>query len=224
MEWTDLLERATGRFAEVLETGDLAAPVPTCPGWTLADLGEHLRWTHAWATHALVAGTPDGDSPAPGTERTALVAGYRAAAAELLDVLRTTDPEAPAWTFGTEKVAGFWHRRQVHEVTLHLYDALAAGHATDSWDPAPELAWDGVEEVATVFYPRQVRLGRSAPLSAPLRLRAVDTGRETMLANDVVAPEVLLEGTARELLLTLWGRVPAAGEAGALLGAAKVVP
>ncbi|WP_278258838.1 maleylpyruvate isomerase N-terminal domain-containing protein [Nocardioides convexus] len=82
MEWIDLLEDTTGRFAEVLETADLTAPVPTCPGWSLADLGEHLRWTHAWASHAVTAGTPDGDSPAPGSERTALVAGYRTAAAE----------------------------------------------------------------------------------------------------------------------------------------------
>ena len=224
MEWIDLLEDTTGRFAEVLETGDLAAPVPTCPGWTLAELGEHLRWTHAWASHAVTAATPDGDSPAPGTERTALVAGYRAAAADLLDVLRASDPEAPAWTFGTDKVAGFWRRRQVHEVTLHLYDALAAEQATDSWQPPAELAWDGVEEVATLFYPRQVRLGRSPALTGPLRLRASDTGRETMLANDVVAPEVVLEGTARELLLTLWGRVPATGPAADLLGAATVTP
>lgn len=224
MEWIDLLEETTGRFAQVLETGDLAAPVPTCPDWTLADLGEHLRWTHAWASHAVTAGTPDGDSPAPGTERAALVAGYRAAAADLLDVLRATDPQAPAWTFGEEKVAGFWQRRQVHEVTLHLYDALAAQHATDSWEPAPALAWDGVTEVATLFYPRQVRLGRSTALTAPLRLRASDTGGETMLANDVVAPEVVLEGTARELLLVLWGRVPANGPAAGLLAAATVTP
>ena len=224
MEWIDLLAETTDRFAEVLEAGDLAAPVPTCPGWSLADLGEHLRWTHAWAAHAVTAGTPDGDSPAPGTERGALVAGYRAAAKELTEVLRATDPEAPAWTFGTDKVAGFWRRRQVHEASLHLYDALAAQHATDSWQPTPELAWDGVEEVATVFYPRQVRLGRSAALSAPLRLRASDTVRETMLANDVVAPEVVLEGTARELLLTVWGRLPATGAAAPLLDAAAVTP
>lgn len=224
MEWIDLLEDTTGRFAEVLETADLTAPVPTCPGWSLADLGEHLRWTHAWASHAVTAGTPDGDSPAPGSERTALVAGYRAAAADLLGVLRATDPEAPAWTFGSEKVAGFWQRRQVHEVTLHLYDALAAQQATDSWEVSADLAWDGVAEVATLFYPRQVRLGRSAPLTAPLRLRASDTGGETMLANDVLAPEVVLEGTARELLLVLWGRVPATGPAAELLAAATATP
>ena len=55
MEWIDLLASTTERFAEVLETGDLNTPVPTCPDWTLADLGEHTRGVHAWATHAIIA-------------------------------------------------------------------------------------------------------------------------------------------------------------------------
>lgn len=225
MEWIDALERGTARFADVLASGDLAAEVPTCPGWTLADLGEHVRWVHRWAAHAVTAGTPDGDTVGPGPEREALVAGYRAAAADLVALLRDTDPDAPAWTFGPDKVAGFWHRRQVHEVALHLYDALASQDATGDWDVDPALAWDGVAEVVTVFYPRQVRLGRSDPLSAPVRLRADDlANHETMLATDVVAPEVLLEGTAADVLLTLWGRRRADGEVAAVLERARVTP
>jgi uncharacterized protein (TIGR03083 family) len=224
MEWIELLESTTGRFADVLATGDLGADVPTCPGWTLADLGEHTRWTHAWAAHAVTAGTPDGDSPAPGLDRDALVAGYRDAAGVLLDALRSTAPDAPAWSFGTDRTSGFWRRRQVHEVTMHLYDALASQHRTDSWGVGPELGWDGVDEVATVFYPRQVRLGRTDPLPAPVRLTATDLGRSVVLAPAGEGAEVELAAPAAELLLVLWGRLPATGPAAEVLAQASVTP
>src|SRR5690606_12018736 len=140
-----------------------------------------VRWVHAWAAHAITAGTPDGDSPAPGLERGALVGGYRQAASELTEVLRATAPDAEAWTFGPERRSEFWRRRQVHEVTMHLYDALASQGRTDSWQPAPELGWYGVEEVAAMFYPRQVRLGRTDPLPTPVRLTATDLDRSVVL-------------------------------------------
>ncbi|WGX95599.1 maleylpyruvate isomerase family mycothiol-dependent enzyme [Nocardioides sp. L-11A] len=222
MEWIDLLEDTTGRFAEVLSTGDLAAPVPTCPGWTLADLGEHTRWVHAWAAHAVTDGNPDGDTPAAGSGREPLVAGYRAAAAHLVDVLRRTSPDAPAWAFGPESRAGFWRRRQVHEVTVHLYDALAAVGRTDAWRLSPELGWDGVDEVVTLFYPRQVRLGRTAPLSAPVRLTATDLDRSLVLEPDAAGEPVALTAPAAELLLMLWGRRPASAPAAQVLARARV--
>lgn len=224
MEWIDLLEGTTGAFADVLATGDLATPVPTCPGWTLADLGEHTRWVHAWAAHALTHGTPDGDSPAPGSERDALVGGYRAAAAELLDVLRRTAPDTPVWTFGPDSRAGFWRRRQFHEVTMHLYDALDSQARTAEWQLSPELGWDGVDEVATLFYPRQVRLGRTEPLPAPVRLVATDLDRSLVLEPDAAGEPVELAAPATDLLLVLWGRVPATGRAAEVLARAKVTP
>lgn len=222
MEWIDLLETTTGEFADVLATGDLAAPVPACPGWTLADLGEHTRWVHAWATHAVTDGSPDGDSPAPGPERDALVSGYRAAAARLLDVLRQTAPDTTVWTFGSDKRAGFWRRRQFHEATMHLYDALDSQGRAGEWRLDPELGWDGVDEVATLFYPRQIRLGRTEPLSAPVRLVAADLDRSLVLEPDAAGEPVELAAPAADLLLMLWGRLPSTGPAAAVLAQAKV--
>lgn len=223
MDWIDLLESATSRFAEVLETGDLAAPVPACPGWTLADLGEHTRWVHAWAAHAVTAGSPDGDTSPVGTGRDALVASYRAAASTLLDVLRRTAPDEQVWTFGPETSSSFWRRRQTHEVTMHLCDALASQGREAEWLVAPELAWDGVNEVLTLFYPRQVKLGRTRPLAGTVRLvatdlddRAVDLGESEPVA-ELAAP-------AADLLLMLWNRKPTVGPAADLLAATAVTP
>jgi uncharacterized protein (TIGR03083 family) len=205
MEWLALLTRTTDDFAACLAAGDLDAPVPSCPGWTLADLGEHLRGVHLWAAHAITEGNPQGSSEPVARER--LVDGYRAASRHLLEVLDAAGADGPAWTFGPEPVAGFWRRRQVHETTLHLYDALLSQDHESTWTIAPDLAWDGVEEVATVFYPRQVRLGRIEPLRQRLVVTGSDVGATTSLGE---GDPVALTGTARQVLLTLWKRVPAA--------------
>lgn len=222
MEWIDLLQTTTDRFAGVLETGDLAAPVPACPGWTLADLGEHTRWVHAWAAHAITAGTPDGDTVAVASDRASLVAGYRNAAANLLDVLRRTAPDQLVWTFGPEPKSVFWRRRQTQEVTIHLYDALASQGREADWAVSPELAWDGVDEVATLFYPRQIKLGRTEPLQGTARFMATDLDRSLDLGEG--EPVAELSAPAADLLLMLWKRKPVAGDAAAVLASAAVTP
>lgn len=174
--------------------------------------------------HAITHGAPDGDSPAPGPERDALVAGYRAAAGELADVLRRTAPDTAVWTFGPDTQAGFWRRRQVHEVTMHLYDALASQARTGDWQVSPELGWDGVDEVATLFYPRQERLGRTGPLSAPVRLTATDLDRSLVLEPDATGEPVELAAPATDLLLVLWNRLPTTGPAADVLRQARVTP
>ncbi|GAB2975515.1 maleylpyruvate isomerase family mycothiol-dependent enzyme [Nocardioides montaniterrae] len=219
MDWIRLLTDSTDAFATCLDA-DLAVPVPSCPGWTLADLGEHVRTVHLWAAHAVTERNPQGTSePLAASE---LPTGYRAAAAHLIEVLSSTAPDAPAWTFGTEQVAGFWRRRQVHETVIHLYDAfLALGREAD-WAPPADLAWDGVDEVATLFYPRQVRMERIDPLATSLVITATDVDRTVTIGE---APaSVPLVGTAADLYLTLWKRRPAEDPAVAEVLAAAITP
>lgn len=222
MDWIDLLQTTTDRFADVLETGDLAAPVPDCPGWTLTELGEHTRWVHAWAANAVIAGNPDGATDPVGTDRATLVAGYRAAAGTLLDALRRTAPDEHVWTFGPEPMSAFWRRRQTQEVTIHLYDALASQGQEADWAISPELAWDGVDEVATLFYPRQVKLGRTQPLQGTVRFVATDLDRSLDLGD--TEPGTELAAPAADLLLMLWNRKPVDGPAADVLATAAVTP
>ncbi|WP_460792899.1 maleylpyruvate isomerase family mycothiol-dependent enzyme [Nocardioides maradonensis] len=219
MDWIAELTTLTDAFAAELEKGDLDAPVPSCPGWTLADLGNHLREVHLWAAHAVTEGNPAGTSePVPPDQ---LAAAYREAAHGLITVL-DVDPSTPAWTFGPDKVVGFWQRRQVHETLVHLYDARLATGRAELWQPRPELAWDGVDEVATVFYPRQVRLARTEPLTRRLVLSATDVDTTVDFGE---GDPVELTGTAAELLLALWKRIPATDPAvAALLGDSAVTP
>jgi uncharacterized protein (TIGR03083 family) len=214
MDWIAELDRATSSFASVLDDGDLEAAVPACPGWTLRELADHLGGVHHWARHAVVEGNPQGSTePAP-RERADLAAWYRGNAERLVRTLAETPEDAPVWSFGPEPhTAAFWRRRQVHETTMHLWDAQASQGRRTELDPA--VALDGLDEVAHVFYPRQVHLGRTAPLPAGLRLEATDAADHPGIALGD-GPAVTLEGPAATLLLLLWHRVDLdeAGERG----------
>lgn len=132
--------------------------------------------------------------------------------------------EAAAWTFGPQQVAGFWRRRQVHETVMHLYDALASQERETDWVVGPELAWDGVEEVTTIFYPRQVQRGRTGSLPGTLRLVAEDAAGEPLEIGDS-EPTVVLKAPAAEVLLTLWKRVLVADpEVAALVAGTAITP
>ncbi|MDR7253423.1 uncharacterized protein (TIGR03083 family) [Nocardioides sp. BE266] len=217
-DWLTLLGDSTDRFAAALEGVDPDVPITWCPGWTLHDLVDHLGGVHQWAGHAVVAGDPSLEPVR--LERGADLAGwYRTHAVALVDVLGSTPADAPAWTLDKQdQTAGFWRRRQVHETLMHTWDAEEALGTPRPFDPA--LAWDGVLEVATVMYPRQVRLGRVAPLIPAVRIRGVDVAADVTLGT---GDPLVVEGQAEDLLRLLWHRADTSGldpRAAALLSGA----
>ncbi len=64
-------------------------------------------------------------------------------------------PTRPAWTFvpagPNAGTAGFWTRRQAHELTVHRYDAQLAAGTTAPVDA--DLAADGIDELLVVMLP-----------------------------------------------------------------------
>ena len=222
-DWNALLTTATDDFARTIGEVDPVAVVPSCPGWTVTDLVDHVGGVHQWARHAVLEGTPDGqpESPAPGADLASWYAGHATA---LRETLRAAGPDASAWTFGTEQSVGWWLRRQSHETLMHTRDLLDAGGRVEQWTVPPELAWDGVREVATEFYPRQVRLGRTAPLPATLRLTATDLPDDAPVVIGEAEPVVEVRAPAVDLLLMLWHRQTAADAAAAELLRLPIVP
>ena len=201
-DWLALLRVHTGRFAAVVATADLDAPVTHCPGWSVRDLVVHLGGVHQWAAHAVTSGSPDLEPTPPSPGRPDLAAWYAEQASHLLDVLASTPPDAPAWTLDRDdRTAGFWQRRQVHEVAMHTWDAEEAAGRPTPYDPA--LAWDGVLEVAHVLYPRQVRLGRVDPLPVAVRLVATDVRADVTIGW---GRQVEVRDRAEVLLRLLWHR------------------
>ena len=231
------LERAAAEVPVLLAGADLAAPVPRCPGWTVTDVVVHLGEVHVWAEQCLRLGDPiERDVVGPGPGVAALASWYRNRADTLLGTLRTTSPDAPCWTFGPPpREAQFWFRRPAHEVAVHRWD-LGTALGRDLGYPA-ELAEDGVDEVVTMFFPRQVRLQRIPPLRRSLAV-GVDGGPTWVLHGDGTgappeSPDALVSGTAEVLVLLLWGRltlddrrlrVAGSAEAAASVLSAGIVP
>lgn len=209
MDTPELLAELTAlqrRFHAGLREAPPAAPVPSCAGWTITDLADHLADVHAWA--ALMAS--DQRSVRPPVRRGNIADHYAGCADELHRTLVQLDPETLVPTFDGRGPAAFWHRRQTHETLIHLYDlSLARGSA------APEAAaavWaDAVDEVVHVLHPRQVLLGRAKPLQESLRLVAEDAGSPGgtawTLPAGAATPAATVTGTAQQLALVLWRRL-----------------
>jgi uncharacterized protein (TIGR03083 family) len=206
-EYLPVLRELTSAFAARLRTGDPATEVPDCAGWTLADLGTHLGNVHRWAATVVTTGEVQPQNFETGTDAE-LASWYAESAGLLLDALEAATPEDRCWHFGgTEKTKAFWFRRQVHETAVHLADS-GSDHVLD-----PAVAADGVDEVLTAWLPRVTRWHAAPSLTAPLALRATDTGDvwtlhpgEPPALGPATEPAATAEATARDLLLHLWKR------------------
>ncbi|WP_329003470.1 maleylpyruvate isomerase N-terminal domain-containing protein [Kribbella sp. NBC_00709] len=226
-------DRTAARFAAVLADADPDLPVPACPGWTIADLALHLGSGQRWAASILLSGT---SQETPQVLRTTIswADWYAGTSAALIAAIRAIDPDEPCWNFSpVDQRAGFWARRRMHETVIHLVDALQAtdpGAADPAGVPAA-VAADGVDEVFGVYLPRMLARGFAPAVTRQLGVRATDTGHEWTLTpvsqgdppqveRGRAAGEAVLSGTAAELDLCLWKRLPGAvltveGDAGA---------
>lgn len=200
MEYLPALRRELDAFAACLD-GDLAAPVAHCGDWTLYDLADHLGRGNLWAAAAVTEQHGDHDGP-PAPRDPAGLADWFDGTAELLMRTLDTDPTGPAWTFFPPHTVGFWQRRRCQETLIHRWDAEHALGRTGQLDPA--LAGDGIAEVIDVMAPRQIDRGRASP--APYAVRFTAAGTSWVLGPG--EPVATARGSAADLLLMLWGRLP----------------
>lgn len=184
--YRDLLGALQDAFLDGVRAADPDARVPWCGRWRVRSLVVHLARVHHWAAAeaARRREVPLGRGPF------VLDALYAACAAELRSTLDALDPAAPSSTLLGPGPVAFWHRRQVHETLVHLWDLrTAAGLPPAGPGAGPDAAalWaDTVDELVTVMQPRQVRLGRAEPLPVRVRVVAADADRAwTLGAGDV---------------------------------------
>ena len=218
-----LLAGAAGRAG-------LAAPVPSCPRWRVADLLRHIRYVHGWAaTHVrqtpdqVITGLPEAEVLAGGPPDAELLDAYRAGHHALAETLRSADPALACATFlPAPSPLAFWVRRQAHETAVHRADAELA--ATSTVTPfAPEFAADGIDELVTGFASRK----KQAATTQTLRLHATDTDDRWHVAIGPGGIQghrghgqagALLSGPASRLYLLLWNRQDADPEAVTITG------
>jgi uncharacterized protein (TIGR03083 family) len=210
---------------------DLTVPVPSCPGWNLAQLLRHLGGGLRWAA-GIVRTRPTGPPPDAhfrdvSAEPDPLLGGWVAEGAEqLAETLTAAGPDAQVWSpvpGGTRFLA----RRFAHETLMHRADAtLALGRKftadqTVALDALDE--WMALGTLPHVFevHPEQRELlgpGRT------IHLHATDVGKDgpgdwlVDLTGDTIAwrptPEdaaVAVRGPLTELLLLVYGRRPGTG-------------
>ncbi|ONI68703.1 hypothetical protein BWI15_37645 [Kribbella sp. ALI-6-A] len=215
------LDRTAAELAAAFDAVDPAAAVPSCPGWTIADLALHIGAGQRWSASVLLSGR---EQRRPEVLRTTIswADWYAGTTAALLAAIRAVDPDEPCWNFApVDQRAGFWTRRRLHETAVHLVDALQAADGTTTGDVIPpEVAADGVDEVFEVFVPRVLERGFAPAVTRPLGVRAIDTGdtwtltpraegEPPQLERGNADGEAVLSANASDLLLCLWKRLPA---------------
>ncbi|MFT4127839.1 MAG: maleylpyruvate isomerase family mycothiol-dependent enzyme [Gordonia sp. (in: high G+C Gram-positive bacteria)] len=218
-EWLAAIRDEGAAFASIPTSG-LAQPVPTCPGWDVADLVAHLGGIHRWVIGKVtgVTGPRRPEDTGPG-----LLDWYAASLQAMLEVLESRDPDAPAATFVGQKTVAFWLRRQAHEIAVHRYDADTALRPGAERPIAAGLAADGVDEWLGLFAPRFLELGDGVPeplVGATLQLSGTDvphahwhiTVTPDALVWERIRADAAVEvtGGASDLELALWHRRPLA--------------
>jgi uncharacterized protein (TIGR03083 family) len=214
--------RNSARLADAAVAAGTDAPVPTCPGWTVTDLLHHLVRGDEWARTIVERGRQGSvervlpTEPDQSLTGDALVQAFRDGAQALSDTLATVDPTTPVWTFGAhDRTAAFWQRRRSQETAVHRYDAESAAGTTTPVDP--DLAVDGIDEFLNVFFPRLAdNFGAVGDSTVHLHCTDVDgewlvTIRDgaVTVTQEHAKGDVAARGSASDLLLFLWGRVPA---------------
>lgn len=215
-----------------------APVVPSCPDWSVSDLVAHLGGVHRFVSRLVEdrlvrppdttdraflrlpagsagwPGSPE-DGPHLGPVPPGLIDWFAEGAAELAENFRGTDPDEPVWSWTRDGTTGFWLWVQSVEAALHRWDAENA-----TGTPAPldaDHAADAIGRHFALVAPAWRARGRApAGLGERLGFRRTDGPGEWVVSFEgdavrrVEGPcDAELSGTASDLLLFLWHRIPA---------------
>jgi len=201
---------------------DLDAAVPPCPGWAVRDVLTHTAevYEHKLACIALGA-APKPWPPQWPADRDPLD-WYADAHHRLLDVLTSTDPATPAYSWWPpDQTVGFWVRRMAQETAVHRVDVQSAFDAVTPIDD--ELATDGVDEVLVVMLSGDWAEAPVDPAAVGKRIEVATGGRSWLVgfaAEDIEVSaadgpqsaggagsvDAGVQGAPSSVLLWLWGR------------------
>jgi uncharacterized protein (TIGR03083 family) len=226
------LETDYWRIREVAP-GHLDAAVPTCPGWTVADLTRHVAQVYLHKVEMMRHGKEPQEWPPTGFEEGDPLELLDETYAELRTEFANRKPSDAGTTwYGPDQTVGFWIRRMAQETVIHRIDAeLGAGAPVA---PVPDdLAIDGIDELLKVFVAYAVHEWPAdftvALGSSPGRTDKVQTdatadgpgiawqvktspGRFTVQGGpgqtitEVTAPDLTVSGAPADILRWAWNR------------------
>jgi uncharacterized protein (TIGR03083 family) len=231
--FVDSVDRNGRALGEAARQAGLEAAVPTCPGWSVFDLVAHQGRIHRWVTGIVEArGAEPADhwSQWPEPAREGVFDWYDDGHAGLVAALERAGDDGPAWTRDSTRRAGRWARRQAHENEVHRYDAQSAVGAVAPIDAA--LAVDGIQEVFDIALEWFPDPGRIRGDGETLHLHCTDVDGEWLVRLDPdgakvthehAKGDVAVRGTASDLFLMLWGRIPPSSDVFQVFGDAAVI-
>jgi uncharacterized protein (TIGR03083 family) len=130
---------------------DQRAAVPSCPGWTVADLTRHVGEVYLHKTAAMREGTEPEQWPPKELADEEPLALLDRAYAGLRGEFAARKPEDAAGSWYTpDQTVGFWARRMAQETVIHRIDAELGTRQTVALVP-DDLALDGIDELLKVF-------------------------------------------------------------------------
>jgi len=212
----ELIDADTERLIEMGERG-LKEPVPSCPGWDVAEVVWHTAVVFEHKVRVMADNAwPDPWPPADFDDRDEL-AFLREAKDDLFEEFSRHDIGEDTTTFGSDSTICFWARRMALEAAVHRYDAELA-----HLDPTPvadDLALDGVDEVLHVMLAGpwwSERVDTRHPVDAVVAVRAAhrlwscDLRQRsvTILDRADAVAAATVRGEPEHVFLWLWGRSP----------------
>jgi uncharacterized protein (TIGR03083 family) len=220
----DAVELESSRFVVAVSNGgaSLDAPVPTCPGWDVAQLVQHLGFIYSRL--ALVVSTqrteaPDRSELPPVPDGDARLAWFAEQRTAMLAALRDGADDTLVWNWTTSSPGptSFWFRRMAHETLIHRVDIeLAQGSEPVQGDP--EVAADTVTEFFELFYPMFETQLLETGLGGSIHLHATDVSdaewtldpqaEGSMFTREHSKADAALRGSAFDLACWIWGRLP----------------
>ena len=232
IDYLEVIEAEAARAWAAL-AADPGAHIPWSDDWTVQACAQHLAITHRFG-EGVVAGRPTAewdvrasiDPPEPHAPE---LAGWVArASADLVALLRATDPAEPCWSWWPEAHdVAFWCRRMAHETLVHRWD-LELGAGVDLAPMDPVLAADGIDEALDVFVGMSRFLHSAPGAGETFHLHCTDTDGEWLLActaegerelrREHAKGDVAYRGPAEGLLLFVWGRLGAEAAGVEMLG------
>lgn len=153
MDYPRFLDCLAADFARlrVVVPIDQTAAVPSCPGWTVADLTRHVGEVYLHKTLAMREGAEPEAWPPEELAHEEPLAVLDRAYAGLIDEFAARKPEdaAGSW-YKPDQTVGFWIRRMAQETVIHRIDAELGTRQPVAPIPA-DLAVDGIDELLKVF-------------------------------------------------------------------------
>ena len=204
----------------MLDPARLELELPHIEGWTVRSVLGHTGWVFRFAKLSLEADPDNPPSrssvpePPPGDD---VIAWFSTGSDELQAALENADLDAIRPTFTGPQPATWWLRRVSHEVSIHRWDVESAFASPDPIDA--QQAKDGIDEILEVFAPNRMQFATLGGQGETVHLHATDIddgewfmtyGPDSIEWNHSHAKgDVAAQGPVSDLLLLLWGRIPA---------------